>query len=57
MSYCGSLASDRDALLFFLAHKVVELRDVNVRQNRNLASQGVPMAAIARYLEDFGVAG
>ncbi len=50
MTYCDRLRTDRDALLYFLCRKLVELRDVNQAQNRTLRQQPIALGDIADYL-------
>lgn len=50
MTYCDRLRSDRDALLYFLYRKLIELSGVNQEQNRNLRERPIDAAEIADYI-------
>ncbi len=54
LSYRADLRSDRDVLLWFLREKMRDLLDLNVRQNRVLAEQGLSLAEVAVFLEEEG---
>ncbi len=51
MSYCDDLKTDRDALLYFLYRKLVELREVNGTQNLSLREHPVDLKDIADYVK------
>ncbi len=50
MSYCDDLRTDRDALLYFLYRKVIELRDANQAQTLTLRDHPVTLQEIVTYL-------
>lgn len=50
MSYCDRLRTDRDALLYFLYRKLLELSEANQAQNLTLRQHPVRLDEIAAYL-------
>lgn len=51
LSFAEELSSDQDVLMYFLNHKVADLLEYNVSQNRVLREHGDHMAAFRQYLQ------